>query len=382
MRGLKFVKSFYVYLALLFFNVLLILVVVNLIFSALINLADSRSGKNRVPMGRFALDGNSPELRPVYPHMKTEDVETIFRENSSVPLGYQPFVQFAEKPVSGKFVNVDESGFRPIEDQSKWPPQSSDTSIFIFGGSTTFGSGVTDNETIASFLQKHLKAAGHEGVRIYNFGRGHYFSSQERILFQQLLLQNHIPSLAIFIDGLNDLNHYSGAPAYTKKLTKFMDDGETGPLWNLMLDLPMSRYFMKKPKESEASSVKDPKTIADHVIQRYIANQKLIDVIAKGYGIRTLFVWQPVPVFEYDQTYNIFGTFNYSRGLPYLKPGYEIMSREYESGAFGSNFLWLANVQRDLKEPLYIDGVHYSAKMSNLIASRIADRIISQGLLK
>ncbi len=381
MRVLKFIKSFYLYLALLIFNVLLILVVVNLIFSALINLTDSRSGKNRVPMGRFALDGNSPELRPVYPHLKPDDVETIFRENRSVPLGYQPFVQFAEKPVSGKFVNVDESGFRPIEDQAKWPPQSDDDSIFIFGGSTTFGSGVRDNETIASFLHKHLKAAGRKGVRIYNFGRGHYFSSQERILFQQLLLQNHIPSLAIFIDGLNDLNHYSGAPAYTKKLTKFMDDGETSPLWNLILDLPVSRYFMKQHKVSGVSVVRDPGTVAGEVIQRYIANQKLTDVIAKGYGIRTLFVWQPVPVFEYDQSHNIFGTFNYSKGLPYLKPGYEIMLREYRSGAFGSNFLWLADMQRDLKEPLYIDGVHYSAKMSDLIASRIADRIISLGLL-
>ena len=138
---------------------------------------------------------------------------------------------------------------------------------------------------------------------------------------------------------------------------------------------------MTKQKASELNDAKSPETVAGDVIQRYIANQKLIDVISKGYGIKTLFVWQPVPVFEYDQSYNIFGTFNYSRGLPYLKTGYEIMAQEYEAGAFPQNFLLLADIQRDLKEPLYVDGVHYSAKMSDLIASRIADRIISLGLL-
>lgn len=381
MRALKFFKSFYIYLALLIFNVLLILVVVNLIFSALLSLTDSGEKKNRVPMGRFSLDGHSPELRPVYPHLKPDDVETIFKENGSVALGYKPFIQFGEKPFQGKFVNVDGAGFRPIQDQAKWPPQNDDRSIFVFGGSTTFGSGVADNETIPSFLNKYLKSAGYANIKIYNFGRGHYFSSQEMILFQQLLLQNIRPSLVIFIDGLNDLNHYSGFPAYTRKLTKFMDDGEMTPLWSMILDMPISRFLMKKHKAGEVAEVRSPETVASDVVQRYIANQKLIDVIAKGYGIRTLFVWQPVPVFEYDQTYNIFGTFNYSKGLPYLKTGYEIMSKKYEAGAFPPNFLWLADIQRDLKEPLYVDAVHYSAKMSELIASRIADRIISLGLL-
>jgi len=37
----------------------------------------------------------------------------------------------------------------------------------------------------------------------------------------------------------------------------------------------------------------------------------------------------------------------------------------------GNNFLWTADLQEHLHEPLYVDGVHYSAKMSEKLAFSI-----------
>src|SRR5262249_53760858 len=68
---------------------------------------------------------------------------------------------------------------------------------------------------ISSYLQEELNRARAAGkpVRVYNFGRGSYFSTQERILFQQLLLAKAIPNSAIFLDGVNDFYFFHGRPA-------------------------------------------------------------------------------------------------------------------------------------------------------------------------
>jgi hypothetical protein len=47
----------------------------------------------------------------------------------------------------------------------------------------------------------------------------------------------------------------------------------------------------------------------------------------------------------------------------------------------GENFLWCADIQESLAEPLYVDKVHYTAKMSRLIATTVGAWIIGQGLL-
>ena len=79
----------------------------------------------------------------------------------------------------------------------------------MFGGSTAFGIGVPDDQTVASHLQTQLGTArdGRE-VRVYNFGRGAYYSSQERALFERLIVAGYVPNLAIFLDGLNDFFFY------------------------------------------------------------------------------------------------------------------------------------------------------------------------------
>ena len=63
--------------------------------------------------------------------------------------------------------------------QGPWPPDDHDYNMFVFGGSTTFGYGVPDEQTIASHLQEVLSHQTAREVRVYNFGRGMYRSSQE-----------------------------------------------------------------------------------------------------------------------------------------------------------------------------------------------------------
>jgi hypothetical protein len=45
---------------------------------------------------------------------------------------------------------------------------------------------------------------------------------------------------------------------------------------------------------------------------------------------------------------------------------------------FGRNFFWLAEIQEDAHEPLYVDQVHYSPRFSRTIAERIADVLLTR----
>ena len=69
-------------------------------------------------------------------------------------------------------MNVHEAGFRVGLHQGPWPPAKDEMRIFMFGGSTLFGYGVRDEETISSQLQQFLAGSTDTKVSVYNFGQG------------------------------------------------------------------------------------------------------------------------------------------------------------------------------------------------------------------
>jgi hypothetical protein len=109
--------------------------------------------------------------------------------------------------------------------------------VYFFGESTTMCAG-TDLTTIASYFQEHLdgRLIGGKQVRAYNFGRAFYFSTQERILFQQLLLNGSVPDFAIFIDGLNEFFMEDGRPFGWNRFARVFDTSSFERWRTLLLD--------------------------------------------------------------------------------------------------------------------------------------------------
>jgi len=58
------------------------------------------------------------------------------------------------------------------------------------------------------------------------------------------------------------------------------------------------------------------------------------------------------------------------------------MRRLWEKDQLGRNFLWLADIQKDIRKPLYVDYVHYGASLSKMIAERILQHLKQNGLLE
>ena len=378
MQNLKLkLKDWYTIAAVGLLNGILLLVLLNLVLYAVM-----RARRPGPQMQDLTLDADS--LRKAYPGWREEDIKTLLRETRMEErYEYEPFTEFRERPLRGKFVNIDPAGFRVSKDQAPWPPRADAINVFVFGGSTTFGVGLPDDQTITSYLQQFADA-DHSSppLAIYNFAQPAYFSTQERIQFQRLLGDGYVPQVAVFIDGLNDFLFADGQPLFASRLRNFMaGKSEATGLSNIPM-VQAAHWVGQRwssPKVQSPMKRKDEAALLEGVVDRWLANKRIIELLAQGYGVRPLFVWQPVPTYNYDLQYHLFLQSHKDiqvRGSMWqyalrCRAGYPLMQEMRAQGKLGSNVLWLADLQQDKRQNLYVDHIHYNAEFSQEIAAEI-----------
>ncbi|MCB9915742.1 MAG: hypothetical protein H6828_11430 [Planctomycetes bacterium] len=327
------------------------------------------------------LSGWLAAQRPLHPGMDDEAILRLDRETWSRPMEYEPFTQFREAPYAGEFVRVSPHGFREGRGVAPWPPPADAREVvFLFGGSTAFGYGVRDAQTIAAHLAELMSEEGAGAVLVYDFGRGHYYSSQERVLFEELLAAGHVPDTAIFLDGFNDFRLVDG-PCFAEDLAASFAatvDGARAAPWSSLPALRLARRLGVRLGLAQAAPAKAGTVLCraadarpDVVVPRLLANWRAIAATAEAFGVRPLLVLQPVPYHAYDLEHHAFaGNLPLFEGVGVT---YAELARQRAAGLdLGPDSLWLADMQRDLREPLYVDVAHYSGAMSRRIAERLA----------
>ena len=108
---------------------------------------------------------------------------------------YIPFIGHSETERKGKFVNFDQENGRKVV-----RPNNCKINIYLYGGSTTFGYNVADENTIAQELQNLLN----DKYCIFNHGRAYFYSKQENNLFISHIENNKNIDYAFFLDGINE----------------------------------------------------------------------------------------------------------------------------------------------------------------------------------
>lgn len=335
-------------------------------------------------------------LQGLYPSMGEDEILQLLKETWSRSYAFEDYTHFRESPCIGKYVNVDPNGFRRSKNQASWPPDREKYFvIFIFGGSTAFGYGVPDDQTIASHLQDFLSAGAlKKAAAVYNFGRGHYYSTQERILFEQLVAAHRLPDVALFIDGLNEFFYYENeGTAVSKSFEKFLA-GDIRQLWFKELRkrsrvIQTFRVIRKTVKDGlfdrdmgpakERYRDSHPAKLM-RCIERYTLNKRMIEAVSSSFNTKSIFVWQPVPTYQYDLTLHPFGKAGFGRH-GYSAVGYPMMWEYVQNHPLGENFLWCAQIQKDTQEALYVDLAHYSPMMSKEFARFIYDWMVKRNLL-
>jgi hypothetical protein len=397
----RFVRG-YTTISQIVLNSLLLFAILNLFAMIAIAWVDSRA---RATTHRYArawlIEGYGLDtLARGYPGLSRADIEAFLYETSNWFQEYEPFTGFRPVERHDRYISIDRNGYRPVPSQGSWPPDEHAFNLFLFGGSTMMGAGVPDDQTIAAFLQRAFHQCA-PPVRVYNFGRGFYFSTQERILFEQLILAGHVPNAAIFFDGLNDFYFAEGVPQFTPEFADFVKRRErseaSAPFWPAVVGalraLPLAKVAARTgwmtiepegapPSPAQSPSRTDEERVRE-VLDRWQRNRAMIETIADRYRVRLGVVWQPVPTYAYDRTklnvyregVDLFGAHRLS------EKGYAQASSRFGHEEQGSHLLWLGDLQRNRSENLYVDAVHYTGSFSSEIAAQIAAFATQNGIV-
>ncbi len=323
-------------------------------------------------------------LRLVYPGWETAEREAMLREVwYGRPRSCQPFSMFQEGEYDGQYVNVHSAGYRANQDMPPFPLDDEALNVFVFGGSTTFGYGLADWETLPAALQDVLRRQYPEQpVHVYNFGQALYFSSLELALFQRMLRSGNVPDVAIFVDGLNDLSWVPLRDAQQPDI-EFHHGYRTFLQFSCTtnsLTLPVARFL-----PSSSPSYYDPDIIAasetqtnlmEAATRRWTQNYEMATALGREAGVQVIFVWQPIPQYGYNLQYHLFDAAEIHEYD--VTPAYEAVR---DLSQQSENILYLGDIQQARQEPLYLDVVHYTAAFSREIAQHIVDYMTTNQML-
>lgn len=149
------------------------------------------------------------------PSTNVEQVREILgclAQDQSGPFGafrmvYTPFTEHKDVAFRSKYLNTTEDGIR--WNGADGPETINDlpreNRTLMLGGSTTFGYGVADDETIPAVIEQELNKLS--GGIVINSARQSYYSSLEVIQFLKWLQEGQRFDQVVLVDGLNDVFH-------------------------------------------------------------------------------------------------------------------------------------------------------------------------------
>ena len=379
-RPVRRIAALYRACAFLVFNTALVLIVLNLGLYVVLTARDYLTRDPRTgPERKYGTEA----MAAAYPDLSQEQRSQLLSETWSRPWLPDAMVMFHERPYAGNYVRVHPAGFRHGRDQGVWPPAATNLNVFVFGGSTTFGYGVGDEQTMPSYLQGVLATHSARPVKVYNFAVGYFSSRHERIRFENLLVKGHRPDVVVFVDGINESEWAGDEPVNAGAFRLGFAGAQTHPLQKLWLRLPMVRaaVFLRKRAKDKALAAAAEEGAADleqrlhRAREQYVRNKEIVEGACREVDVQPVFVWQPVPGFEYDTNYHRFidtPRFKVQRVF------YEGMKELMTTNDLGTNFIWCADLQRDAKELLYVDSVHYNPEFCRRFAEAIVTRMLER----
>lgn len=380
----------YVFVAVVSCNALLGYVLLNLVLGGLFAWRDARSTANPVTQTYGA------QLDAVYPDLPEPQRSQMLAECWNRPYQHADYIHFSEQPFQGQHVNVTAEGYRSTRQPLPWPPDPERFTIFCFGGSTLFGYGLPDEQTIPAQLERLLQAE-QRPVSVYNFAVGWHYSTQERIRFEQLLVAGSVPDVAVFVDGVNDAtlaaeDRPAFAPQFAEAFRQVQGFGVQSPtrqtvgvsgrLWEgLVGNWPVGRlarrlspgWFEGRTSVSQAA---DPPQLELAQLQKGVSvlltNRRLISAAAAASNVRVLFVIQPAPGAS-QQPPHAFANENLRAGeAAFYRRLSKSEARRAVTAPTSSLVLNLADLESRHAGPWYVDVCHYSASFSGHIAREIA----------
>ena len=301
-------------------------------------------------------------------------IKDYVREERSFGNQYYPYLGWRrQNNFTGTYVNVDENSIRKTENPCA---NNNPLKIFVFGGSTVWGSGVRDSSTVPSYLSKYL-CGKDMSVEVTNFGEGGFVSTQGLIALQLELRKENYPDIVVFYDGINDL--YSSFQNNEAGLHQNMwdreDDFNSRKKINLQNVISNSNS-MKLIKRfsmifnTPKLNIELKKDIEDETILIYLNNIRIIKAFEKEYGFKGFYYWQPtlatkMPMSEDEKN---------------MIPKEEIFDKLYinvtKKIKIHSEINDISNIFNNMNKTVYFDTYHLFEEGNKIVAEKIGEDII------
>lgn len=379
----KSVVDAYTQLAVILLNTLVMFLVVELIIILVFNSAFVTQDVAFVP--------EAQEL-DLYTEADSEWREAYGQEWAEVQghLQYSAYDLWRRRPYEGEAINIQADG-RRLTPGSNCTDDS--YRVYLFGGSTMWGLGVTDAMTIPAHLQNLVNA---EAVCIVNHAELAYVNTQSVVTLMKLLQRGDVPDMVVFYDGVNDViaSYQRDAPGLHRQWSLLANlvqgttsASSTHPLIQWMQQSFTFRYVDGLLQESapveETDQAEIPVEMSEAPLSRqtadtYIENYQMVTALGEAYGFSTHFFWQPVLIVE-DKP--IAGQEDALAQAPpddlrnLFRDTYAAIKTDADTF---DNLHYIADIFNDVDEMLYIDYNHVSTRGNQLVAEAIYDAINSE----
>jgi lysophospholipase L1-like esterase len=306
---------------------------------------------------------------------------TYLKEGAEVEkYDYSLYDLWKTKPYTGETINIDTNGRRVVPGSNCQPDSFR---VELHGGSTMWGLGAPDRGTIPAYVQAALTEQFGERVCVVNQGELGFVSTQEVIRLMKQLQRDDLPDLVIFYDGVNDTvaAHSAGEAGVHRNLPTFNGIFQTSQRQNPLMTWLMNTYLVTfvrglvtPPTTSETVTV-DYEQLSREVVDIYLNNVKIGNTLAEAYGIKAVFLWQPIMVVgakpltteEQAMTEVI---------PPDLLTMYQtVWAQVIASADPAQNLYSVADVFDGMEVPVYFDHHHLAPPGNEIVAKRIVEII-------
>jgi hypothetical protein len=175
------------------------------------------------------------------------------------------------------------------------------------------------------------------------------------------------PKIAVFVDGVN---YAYQIPMFSQEMRNQFEKSQfplDEPLFQASFGIfRFMNYLRRKGHSNQLKAhllrrygdleyAPSLPTDLDKVKESYLQTKKQIDAIAKSYGVKTLFVWQPTRLFHCS-------TEKYRTPIPAKM-----------AAIHDVNYLYLGDLcsKLDSAERYFVDGIHYSPRLNEQIAKNV-----------
>ncbi len=303
------------------------------------------------------------------------DQEAFHKKSKKIE---RPYTLWKRGPFSSTYVNIDSASLRVTPKL----PNAGAMRVFVFGGSTVWGTGSPDSLTIPAQLQRLL---GPE-YDVYNFGESAFVHAQGQLLLLEELSKGNVPQMAVFLDGANDTyaGVYSpGMPRHPHRQGHALDKRiqQLPGLYNyamlVNLAAKQAKGGMRESSAYDAECLPHIPSRAAETVETYLRMTRQTTAIGNEAGFRTLFLWQPAMLAKTRelQPYEDKLRSQYSPVMTEaFTTTYTIAEKRIGQTAY-SNVHFIGHAFDTVQGPIYVDWCHTGPQGNAIIAALMAYHI-------